>query len=75
MNKYCRVFLKGDPLRWFDFPYGPNETFASKVMSARFEGIFMGDIGCIPWESMFCCCEIQRTGGPQLWMAPTAGNA
>jgi hypothetical protein len=75
MSKYCRVFIKGEPLRWFDFPYQQGETFVSFFMKSRFEGMFMGEIGAVPYDSMLCACEIQRPGGPQLWMAPAQGNA
>jgi hypothetical protein len=47
MNKYVRVFLKGEPVRWFDFPLTGQATFHSFVMQARFEGYVLGVHGYI----------------------------
>lgn len=47
MNKYVRVFIKGDPVRWFDFPLLTGSNFHSFVMQARFEGFVIGQTGYI----------------------------
>ena len=47
MNKYVRVFLKGDPVRWFDFPLTGQANFHAFVMQARWEGFVLGTHGYI----------------------------
>ena len=44
MHPYVRVFLKGEPVRWFDFPT-EGKSFHSFVMQARFEGFIVGETG------------------------------
>ena len=47
MSQFVRVFLKGEPVRWFDYPLPTGHNFKAFVMQVRFEGFVLGDFGYI----------------------------
>jgi hypothetical protein len=59
MKKYCRVFLKGEPMRWFDFPLDPNGTLFAFVAQMRFEGYAMSEAGMIVYDEVRAVMLIQ----------------
>lgn len=75
MNKYVRVFLKGEPVRWFDFPLLTG-NFHSFVMQARFEGFVIGQTGYIVHDEIKAMMLIE-TAQPinNLGMMQPAGQA
>ena len=52
MNNYVRVFLKGEPVRWFDFPLAAGGNFRAFVMQARFEGFIINEFGYVVHEEV-----------------------
>lgn len=64
MNQYVRVFLKGEPVRWFDLPLQTG-NFHAFVMQARFEGFVIGQYGYIVHEeirAMMLCSGTPQQG-------------
>ena len=43
MKTFCRVFLKGEPVRWFDFPIANAAAFLPFISQMRFEGFATTD--------------------------------
>jgi hypothetical protein len=41
--KFIRVFLKGEPTRWTDFPLPANGNFHNFISRMRFEGFIVDD--------------------------------
>ena len=76
MNQFVRVFLKGTPVRWFDFPLATGSNFHSFVMQARFEGFVIGAQGYIVHDEikamMLCTGELKQSG---LQFAAPMGQA
>lgn len=76
MNQFVRVFLKGEPMRWFDFPLSPGGNFHSFVAQARFEGFVLGTRGYIVHAEiramMLCQGELLP---PQSWVVGGMGQA
>ena len=59
MSSYVRVFLKGEPPRWFDFPLATGSNFHSFVMQARFEGFILGSHGYVVHDEIKAMMLIQ----------------
>ena len=52
MKKYARVFLKGEPMRWFDFPLDANDNLFAFVAQMRFEGYALSQQGMIVYDEV-----------------------
>lgn len=77
MKKYARVFLKGEPIRWFDFPLPDNGSLFNFIGQARHEGGAIMEHGWIAWDSFASVMLIQLADVPALpaWAAQPAGQA
>jgi hypothetical protein len=65
MKNYVRVFLKGEPMRWFDFPIEQGGTLFAFNAQALFEGFAIGATGMIAYDQIRCMMLIQ-TATPTL---------
>lgn len=75
MNQFVRVFMKGEPMRWFDFPLPTGSSFHAFAAQARFEGFVIGDAGYIVYDeirAMMLCHGAAQVG---LGMMQPAGQA
>ena len=63
MKKYVRIFLKGEPVRWFDFPIAEGANFHSFIMQMRFEGYVLGELGYIVHDEVRGAMLIQLAEG------------
>lgn len=72
MKKYARVFLKGDPVRWFDFPLQDGGTLIAFIGQSRFEGGALMEHGWIAYDQFAAVMLIQTTAPsvPQWAMQP-----
>jgi len=77
MKKYARVFLKGEPIRWFDFPLPEGGNILSFLGQARHEGGAMMEFGFIPWDCFGPVMIIQTEAPPVMpgWANQPAGQA
>ena len=77
MKKYARVFLRGDTVRWFDFPLVENGTLLGFIGQARHEGGALMDYGFIPWDCFGPVMLIQTTelSALPVWANQPAGQA
>ena len=74
-SNFVRVFLRGEPVRWFDFPLATGTRFQDFVMQTRFEGFVIGEFGYIVHEEVraMMLCKGAPTQGLQVMQA--AGQA
>jgi hypothetical protein len=63
VKKFVRVFLKGEPVRWFDFPIPEGGNFHSFIMQMRFEGYVLGEAGYIVHDEVRGAMLIQLAEG------------
>lgn len=75
MNQYVRVFLKGEPVRWFDFALQTGGNFHAFVMQARFEGFVIGTHGYIVHDEIKAMMLCQGAPSIGLGMMQAAGQA
>ena len=76
MSSYIRVFLKGEPPRWFDFPLATGSNFHSFVMQARFEGFVINAHGYIVHDEIKAMMLCQGAVAPgNLGLMQAAGEA
>ena len=76
MNKVLRVFLKGEPNRWIDFPYPPGATFFGLLGQGKFEGWIIRDDRMVAYDSIAAAVEITNGTAPiSFGTMPAAGNA
>jgi hypothetical protein len=73
MNSYVRVFLKGEPKRFVDFPLEAGITFPGFVRQVKFEGYALGSHICIMDDQIAAMMLVQTTAPMQTLhgMAPT----
>ena len=66
MKKYCRVFLKGEPMRWFDFPMADDAADLFAFMAqTRFEGFASSAKGFIAYDEIRAAMFIETADGPE----------
>ena len=78
MKKYARVFLKGEPIRWFDFPLNDASTGIFEFIGqARHEGGAIMQYGFIPWDCFGPVMFISTSIAPVMpsWAMGTVGQA
>jgi hypothetical protein len=75
MNQFVRVFMKGEPVRWFDFTLITGSNFRSFVLQARFEGFVLGTTGYIVHDEIKAMMLCQGTPQAGLGMMAPAGQA
>ena len=61
MSKYARVFLKGEPMRWFDMPLDTGSSFHAFCAQMRFEGFVMSNTGFIVYDQVRAVMLIETT--------------
>lgn len=80
MKKFVRVFLKGEPVRWFDFQLADNANLHLFVMQMRFEGFAINSHGYIVESEVKACMLIETASDltkAQQWLGgvQTVGQA
>lgn len=75
MNQFVRVFLKGEPMRWFDFPLQTGSSFHVFVSQARFEGFVVSSTGYIVHDEIRAMMLCQGAAQAGLGMMAPAGQA
>jgi hypothetical protein len=75
MAKFARVVMKGEPIRWFDYPV--QRDLAVFILGTKLQGGVMPDGLAqvwIPWDEIRCVFQIE-TDQPQVAFMHPAGSA